>query len=198
MVVLQSADRVGTPWAMRHLAAGLLLLILGCKGAGSGPSVADAAADGATVVPSATPTEVVSADAGPVDAEPGGAEAGGAPDAEARPDGELTLDVRGAYCTSENQNAPGCHSYTYVLRQTDGKLRGGRRRSPAPLGDVDLLFNLAREAFDAKHTCIPNGPDRVGQTLKLRRNGNTETARGGCGPRFDDVTKRIENLAAGS
>jgi len=182
-----------------RLAAGLLWIV-GCKGAPAGAVPADAG-----------PADAALAEAGPADAAPpsatassaeAGAEAGAIPDggidadAEARPEGELTLDVQGAYCGADSANEPGCRSYTLVLRRTDGKLRGGRRRSAVPLDEVDQLFDLAEQAFDAKHSCIPNGPDMGGQAIKLRRNGKTQTASGGCGKRFDEVTKRLEKLAA--
>ncbi len=105
-------------------------------------------------------------------------------------DGVLTLEVHPGLCP------PGaCRSYTYALR-ADGKLRGGRRKSDVPAADVTEVFGLAESAFAAKHACIPNGPDRQSQSITLRSRGKTQTARGGCGARFEGVKTRLETLAA--
>jgi hypothetical protein len=144
---------------------------------------------------SAAVDSVAAADA-TTDASPSAdAEAGASDAAAVRGEGELTLEVQGGYCPVARRSLPECRSYTYVLH-TDGKLRGGKRRSDVPPEEVDAVFDLALTAFAAAHACIPNAPDRGGQAITLRWNGKTQAARGGCGPRFEELRTRLEKLAA--
>lgn len=169
----------------------LLVFVVACKSRGVAPSVPDAAespAGSAAIDAAPAVPPPVERDAG----EPGTSTT----DAAApRAGGELTLEVRGGYCPPDKQALPACRSYTYTLR-TDGTLRGGKRRSIVPAAATDALFQQAADAFAAKHTCIPNAPDRGSQALTLRRSGSAEVARGGCGAAFEAVKTRLEALAA--
>ena len=172
----------------------VVFLIVGCRSGGPASSAGDAGATTAAavdasladVVTDVTDASVIAdTDAGPLDA------------AAVRADGELTLDVQGAYCPADRRTLPECRSYTYRLR-TDGKLTGGGRRTDVSREEVDAVFTLAVEAFAGKRSCIPNAPDRGGESISLRWNGKTETARGDCGPRLRELKKRLERLAAES
>jgi hypothetical protein len=170
------------------LGASLCVALVACRSAGEGSSSTDASRpsvdassptnDAATIVDAAVDSGAI-ADAG-----------------VPRGEGELTLDVQGSYCPAERRTSPECRSYTYVLR-TDGKLRGGKRRSDVPAEEVDAVFELAETTFAAKHACIPNPPDHGGQAILLRLHGKTQAARGGCGPGFQELRTRLERLAAG-
>jgi hypothetical protein len=166
----------------------LLHLSSACRKPGPEASAGDASLPAAVTAPIDASQD--SAGSSPAEETRDRAEAGGA-----RQDAELTLEVQGGFCAPESRGTPGCRSYTYVLR-SDGKLRGGRRRSAVPVDVTDALFDLATSAFDAKYTCIPNGPDRGGQSISLRRSGKVQTARGGCGRDLQTVRTRLEELAA--
>lgn len=134
-----------------------------------------------------------SADAGETRDSGSGTAAGS--DAGTGTDAELTVEVHGGNCPPDRQLAPGCRSYTLVLRG-DGTLRGGKRKSRVPAEETEATLRLAGEAFAAKPTCFPNPPDRGGQAILLRVGAVTQAARGGCGPRIDALRARLEELAA--
>ena len=163
------------------------LWILGCRASEATKSASDAALESlaredASAAVASNPDGIV--EAGGVSPSPSGSPK----------DGELRLDVQGAYCPYERRDSPGCASYNYVL-SADGTLRGGRRRARVAAADVDSLLADADAAFEAKHVCIPFPPDHGGQSITLARNGLKRVARGGCGAAVDAIRSRLEKLA---